>query len=335
MKKLVSVILIAGFFVAGLFALFLLWRGKVIELGEGVLASTVEALVIRPLDRIRQPSGASLITSGNNDTRGRKVVPCGQSQGSTAVVVTFGQSNAANISPKRRQGVPGLINFNFLDGKCYAAADPLLGASGEGGALWTVLGNTLIARGVFKRVILVPLAIGGTSVNRWSDRNDLGRRLDRLATSLRSAALSPTHILWQHGAADHLAAPDYARLRPSEFTRSLETDRVKPYTMREDAYREHFRSIVAHLRELGLQASVFVSVSTVCGDDGSGPVANAQAALPKAVSGVRTGPNINAFSLSDYHQDRCHLSDQGVVRAGQAWAEVLALAAGNGTSNSR
>jgi hypothetical protein len=328
MKKLISIGLLAGIFVGGLFGVFLLWRGNVIELGEGVLGLSVEALVVRPLDKIRQPSGSALIASGYNDIRGRKIVPCQESQDSTAVVVTFGQSNAANISPRRRRGVRGLVNFNFLDGKCYAAADPLLGAGGEGGALWTVLGNTLITRDVFKRVILVPLAVGGTSVNRWSDRNDLGRRLDRLAASLRSAALSPTHILWQQGAADHLAAVDYARLRPSEFTRSSENDRIKPYTMREDAYTEHFRSIVAHLRELGLQAPVFVSVSTVCGDDGSGPVADAQAALPTVIAGVRAGPDINAFSISDYHQDHCHLSDQGVVRAGKAWTAVLALAAG-------
>jgi hypothetical protein len=328
MKKIIFIILIAGFPVGGLIGLFLLWHAKVIELGEGILALTVEAVVVRPLDSIRQPSGSPLVTAGYNDLQGRTVVPCRQDQGRTAVIFTFGQSNAANTSPTRRRGAPGLVNFNFLDGKCYAAFDPLLGAGGTGGAVWTVLGNALIARGVFEQVILAPIAVGGTSVNRWSDRNGVGLRLDRLAASLRSAGLSPTHILWQQGAADHLAATDYARLRPSEFSLSAESGRPTPYTMRADAYIEHFGAIMAHIRELGLLAPVFVAVSTVCRDDGSGPVADAQIALPTAIAGVSAGPNINAFPLADYREDLCHLSDHGVVRAGQAWAEVLAAAAG-------
>jgi hypothetical protein len=324
MKKIVGLTLIAGIAIGILPALYFLWRAKAIELGEGVLALAVEALVVRPLDRIRQPTESPNVTIGFNDPQDRTLVPCRLDRRPTAVVVAFGQSNAGNISAERRSGRAGLVNFNFLDGKCYSATDPLLGASGEGGALWTVFGNTLIDLGVFARVILVPLAVGGTSVNRWSDRQELGRRLDLLAATLRSADLRPTHILWQQGAADHLVAADYARLRPSEFTRGLEIAGAKLYTMRQDAYVEHFRSVVAHLRQLGLQAPVYAAVHTVCGDDGRGPVADAQRALPTALAGVRAGPDINAFSLADYAHDHCHLSARGVVRAGKAWAEVLA-----------
>ena len=327
MKKIVGAVLVAALIFGSPLGLYFFWHQKVIELGEGLLALTIETLIVRPLDRLRQPSAFPSITSGYNDPRGRTPVPCGEGSGRTAVVVTFGQSNAANISPQRRRGAAGLINFNFLDGKCYVAADPLLGTSGDGGAVWTVFGNTLIARGAFERVILAPLAVGGTSVNRWSDRNELGRRLDRLGRALRGAALLPTHILWQQGAYDQLVAADYARLRPSEFTLGLERNGVKLYTMREDAYIGHFRSIVAHLREIGFPAPVYSAVSTICGDDGSGPVATAQNALPSLIAGVRAGPDLNAFPRSAYAEDHCHLSAHGVVLAGEAWAEIIAAAA--------
>lgn len=211
MKKIIGIVVAATLILSSPFGLYLLWRSKVIELGEGLIARSVEKLIIRPLDAIQHPDTSPFIATGHNDPGGRSPVPCLADTGSTAIIVTFGQSNAGNVSATLRQGIEGFVNFNFLDGKCYRATDPLLGNSGDGGALWTVLGNSLVGAGKFKRVVLAPMAVGGTSINRWSDRNELGRRMDQMGEAMQVAALEPTHILWQQGAADHLPGPEYAR----------------------------------------------------------------------------------------------------------------------------
>ena len=51
-----------------------------------------------------------------------------------AVILVVGQSNAANEGSGRYPAGPGVFNWNLVDGKCYRAADPLLGASGTEGA---------------------------------------------------------------------------------------------------------------------------------------------------------------------------------------------------------
>jgi hypothetical protein len=62
--------------------------------------------------------------------------------GRIMVALVFGQSNSANSGEtpyKSRQGV-----YNFYKGKLYRAQDPLLGATGDGGSVWTRLGNNWV-----------------------------------------------------------------------------------------------------------------------------------------------------------------------------------------------
>ena len=81
------------------------------------------------------------------DASGRAAVPC--TDGGPLrplVIVTLGQSNAANsgrglYAPKHR-----VDNFNLYDGKCYKAVEPLLGPTGQGGNFATRLADMLIER---------------------------------------------------------------------------------------------------------------------------------------------------------------------------------------------
>ena len=63
------------------------------------------------------------------DTSQRTKVPCRADAG-TAVLITLGQSNAANYALKRYTPKHEVLNFDLYDGHCYKAQDPLLGASG-------------------------------------------------------------------------------------------------------------------------------------------------------------------------------------------------------------
>src|SRR5205814_7295199 len=57
----------------------------------------------------------------------------------TAVIITLGQSNAANHGEDLYVATEHVDNLNLYDGLCYQAADPLLGASGCGGNFATRL----------------------------------------------------------------------------------------------------------------------------------------------------------------------------------------------------
>ena len=136
----------------------------------------------------------------NADISERAAVPC--SDGGPRrplVIVTLGQSNAANhgqglYTPKHR-----VDNFNLYDGKCYKAVEPLLGPSGQGGNFATRLADMLIERRLADRVVLAPIAMGGTSVEQWAHEGLFNRRIAASIRRLYDAGLTPDYILWHQG----------------------------------------------------------------------------------------------------------------------------------------
>jgi hypothetical protein len=294
-----------------------------IELGDGLLSRTLEVLVIRPKDKLlySEPADRFLAFS---DTSNRNITPCAAQGSDRAVFLIIGQSNAANFSSSLRNGLHGLQNFNAFDGNCYKAADPLLGNTGEGGTIWTELGNKLISSGHYDRIILAPVAVAGSSINRWSDPRDLGARLQLAVQSLKTAKLEPTHILFIQGEADHKAAASWARLRPSDFVRT--NDDGPDYSMRTGVYIARFISMLDGLRKAGVQAPLFLAQKTRCGDPRDrieGPVSRAQRSLIVDHKDIYPGPNINEFEDGSYDSDLCHLSKVGIDNAVKGWIKML------------
>jgi hypothetical protein len=73
------------------------------------------------------------------------------------------QSNAGNHQGQRHQSADDRV-VNFVDGRCYRAASPLLGADGQDRESWTLLGNKLVQSGLYRTVILIPATVGGSSI---------------------------------------------------------------------------------------------------------------------------------------------------------------------------
>src|SRR5207248_2752798 len=73
----------------------------------------------------------------------RLVAPSIANPPGTTVILTFGQSNAAN-SGEERYAARGQVHvFNIFDMRFYRAIDPLPGASHDGGSAWGRLGDML------------------------------------------------------------------------------------------------------------------------------------------------------------------------------------------------
>jgi hypothetical protein len=215
------------------------------------------------------------------------------------VALVFGQSNSANYGEtpyKSRQSV-----HNFYKGKLYPAEDPLLGANGDGGSVWTRLGDKLIERKYYDAVVFVPIGVGGTEIARWKSDGDLHPALLQAIHDVGAQGLTLTHLLWHQGEAD-------AHLKTST-----------------SAYKTMFAAMLASIRKRGVKAPIYVSIATRCARQGPDEqIRQAQQELVNGAHGIYEGPDTDTLGLGDRY-DGCHFSDEGLEKFAQLWLEKLKL----------
>jgi Carbohydrate esterase, sialic acid-specific acetylesterase len=215
------------------------------------------------------------------------------------VALVFGQSNAANFGQSRRTAGP---KVQVLAGnRLIRAADPLPGANGEGGSVWTRLGDKLIAAGRYDRVIFVAAAVGGTEIGEWTPESKKHFRL--IESQLRAAqarGLRFTHLLWHQGESDA-----YLQIHPTD-------------------YRQRFGSIMKGIRELGVDAPVFVAVATRCGAYGENKdIRWVQRDMVNHDLRIWQGPDTDVLG-PEFRHDGCHFSTDGLNAHADLWLEYLA-----------
>lgn len=240
------------------------------------------------------------IDCGFDDTSDRSLVDCSpytREAQRTMVLLSLGQSNGANHGESRMVPRAGVDNFNTADGKCYAAKDPLLGPTGTDGSPWTRLGDRLLEEGIYDRVLVAAIAVGGSRIERWAPGGDLNGRLAWTAKALDSAGIRVTHVAWHQGESN------------SDDT--------------EEEYTAAFGEVLRTLRDLGIDAPVFPAVATICFDAGSDEIRRAQAALPGLYPGVFPGPNTDALDRFEHRHDLCHLSTLGLDLHAELWLAAL------------
>jgi hypothetical protein len=227
------------------------------------------------------------------------------------VVVTLGQSNAANFAGGLYQAKADVLNFNIYDGQCYRAMDPLLGATGLTGNFATRLGDVLVARGLAERILLAPIGVGNTTIEHWSVGGIFNRRILVLIRRLWEARIIPDVILWQQGegnAADHdLGGRGYCR---------------------------HLLEIVQTFRNYGITAPFLIAQCTICGRPHPNPLTrmsrafwrqNIRAGQRKAAQselGTLLGPDTDRIGYEDRF-DCCHMSESGAQKQAEMWADSI------------
>lgn len=225
--------------------------------------------------------------------------------GRRITIVAAGPSNAANQSETRfRPTVQGFYNFNFLDGKCYLAADPMLGATGERGSVWSRVGELLIEDETFDTVVIATVAVGGTAVHRWTPGNDHFPRMEMALRRLREAGLEADVVAWAQGESDGLRGTERA------------------------AYVGSFVAMVGGVRAAGFDVAFLVGRSTGhgrgCGNHAHG--AEIRAALAELVSPAHRifeGADTDVLQNRRFRFDGCHFTDIGLLAAGQLWASAI------------
>jgi Carbohydrate esterase, sialic acid-specific acetylesterase len=216
----------------------------------------------------------------------------------TLVAFTFGQSNSANSGSQRYRAATRKV-LNYFDGRYFLAEDPLLGAWGVGGGVWTLAANKLVATKAFDQVILLAAGIAATSVQDWTTGGRLNGMLEARLADAKAAGLTVTHFLWHQGEADNSDAGVAG-------------------------YDAAMRPIIALTKRYFPQSKFFVAQATLC-TRSPGP----NAALRKVqfdlarIPGVYAGPNTDDIGF-DGRFDDCHMNGIGLEKHAEGWAAALA-----------
>ena len=236
------------------------------------------------------------------DYPNKKQMPCPVQTADTAVLLVIGQSNSANHAEKKfTTQYPDKV-VNYFNGKCYPAASPLLGATGEDGEFVTPLADKLIQLGHFQSVVIIASGIGGTPITRWQRDGDLN---EMLLTVIRQVEreYKITQIIWHQG----------------------EDDYIKKTSTKN--YIKMFHSLLDTLRENDVNAPIYLSIATKCGGntnwDQNNPTAIAQWQLidnKNIFLGVDTD---DLVSDQDRRADGCHFAETGQLKTADSIARSI------------
>jgi hypothetical protein len=230
---------------------------------------------------------------------GKIAVDCPDQTKYTAVLLAAGQSNSSNHAEKKiATRHPGRV-FNYSAGKCYAAASPLLGASGEDGEFLTPLADELISAGTYKSVVIVSSGIADTAISRWQRGGDLNLVL--LATVRAMARrYAVTEFIWHQGENDF-------KNRTSATS-----------------YANGFNSLLETLAEAEVVAPAFIAIATKCDADWV-PDNAAARGQRQLVDNKRIylGVDTDALLGASDRRDTCHFSESGQRKTALSYAEAI------------
>ena len=243
-------------------------------------------------------------------------VPCPLPTSNTMVLLTIGQSQAANNAESRYTAGPHA--FMFSSGRCYPLTDPIIAADSDDGSVWGRLADLLLATGAYDNIIVVGAAWSGSSVTRWAPGGNLNAHLLYKVQNAAASGLPITHIAWDQGVAD--LGMTAATWRDT-FLSMLAG--IRPHT---DAPIYVARSSTCNIRSGNMsQAEIDALIWTgpnvyVSNEIRKSWLRDAQATVVNNAD-VRAGPNLDIGP--EYLYDGCHPSRLGAALYAQRWFDAI------------
>lgn len=219
----------------------------------------------------------------------------------TFVILTFGQSGAGNNAKDYYEAKHEV--YNYYNGKIYKAEEPLKGCNGNGGiSVWTRFADKLIEKNLCEKVILVPIARGGTWIDFWAKKEG-NKLLIETLESLKSNNLKLTHVLWHQGAADNGGDIEAYKAGQKKILQD-----VRKYT---DA--PFFSSINTYLLESKLKETKGIDYN----------LQQAQKEFIAENTDVYLGVNTDILTESYYRYDGQHFTSLGNKIYAQMWVNSI------------
>lgn len=231
---------------------------------------------------------------GNHDINGRTLFT--GSLSGACVLLIAGQSNVSNNMTSAYVPTNAVYNLNIYDGAVYASKDGLLGCSGPAGNFAGRLADKLINAGLFSKVVLVPVAIDGTTVAQWNTSANFGNRITVAIRRLAARGLTTTAALWGQGESDHGTA--------------------------QADYQAAFVSVVTNSRSSGYAGPWFIAKQTWFSGAVDATIQAAQVAVVNHPSGIWAGPNADSLDGTNRY-DNTHFNDTGADAYAGLWQTAL------------
>jgi len=245
----------------------------------------------------------------------------------TLKLFIWGQSLAANSGHGRYAARNTKRTCVYSNGKFYPCSDPIVGAEGPGGSVWSRFADAILGRPInnstVSQVVIGCCAQGGTSIKDWAPGGSQAPRLARCLSDYLATVGQPTHLVFSQGESDVVF---------------LSTEQ----------WLDRWQAIVASVRKLGCTSKIWTSIETVCNlrtaadpfdedvirrtpgsyielEVGRQSIRAAQRIAGSFAPDTRPGPNLD---LIDWHLracgDGCHFGERGLAMAAQAWATAMA-----------
>lgn len=226
-----------------------------------------------------------------------------KNDGKTMIALVMGQSNAAN-NGKVPYTPHNVSVLNYYKGKLYTAKDPLMGNTSTGGSVWTHLSDMLIDSGLYNKVIFIPVAVGGSSIDCWVS-GDCSERLKQTLMTLKQQQIQVTHIFWHQGETDNLLNTTSAQ------------------------YKERITTILQTVRKYNQTANFYVSLASYHPSAIAKPlgvdsvIRKAQKEFINENKGVLEGPDTDTLIHAIHRYDSVHFSDFGMKAYAQLWLNSI------------
>ena len=244
----------------------------------------------------------------------------------TFKLFVWGQSIAANCGHGRYAARNTDTTCVYADGHFYPCSDPIVGADGPGGSVWSRLADSVLGRPInnstVSQVVIGCCAQGSTSINDWVPGGSEAPRLARCLSDYIANVGQPTHLAYSQGESD---------------LNILSTEQ----------WLDRWHAMLASVRNVGCTSTIWTSVETICNlrtaadpfdvdvirrspdsyvriEVGRQNIRAAQRIAGTFGADTRPGPNLD---LIDWHLracgDGCHFGERGLAMAAQAWATAL------------
>lgn len=207
-------------------------------------------------------------------------------------LLILGQSNAANYVVDRSAAPQSAAVL--YEGQCYSAVDPLLGATGDRGSIWSRLAGPL-ANATGRPILLVPIAVGSSSIESWTRGGVFHARIGHAMSNLAARGLTPDAIIYQQG----------------EFEGS---GRLDP-----GAYQSRLTVLLRELK--ATSRLVYVAPTSKCSGPANKDIRMAQLRAARDAQ-ARLGVDMDELPDSD-RRNVCHLSGSAAERIARKWLDIL------------
>lgn len=232
----------------------------------------------------------------SDDTSLHSEVSCSSiNQGAkTLVLLTFGQSNAANSVEGTY--IPSHPVYTAYNGRCYHTIDPVLGAAGHKSSVWPRLADKILATTSYSNVILLASGVGGSRISSWQQGQSNYEYMFDQYTQAATSGIHPDLALFHQGEAD--------------------------LNLTYETYLTSLISMTTSLREDSITVPLYIARASYCFGISSSSILNAQTDTTLLLPDVYLGPNTDTLD-SSYRYDDCHFTAEGADTHADLWLQSI------------